>query len=445
MDLVAAFTAEINKIPNAKALRFLLAVSGGIDSVVLCDLFHQLNLQFVIAHCNFQLRGEESERDEAFVRNVALQYGKEVYARKFETKQYAADNKLSTQVAARDLRYDWFRNLVKEQKLADRIVTAHHADDNIETVVMNFFRGTGLRGLVGMDTQFELIYRPLLHIRKDDIRIYAVEHQLAYVEDSSNATNNYTRNYFRNELLPAVQQVFPAAEENILKNISRLNEVHQVYEEAIKTSIAKLVETKGQEDFIPILKLQKISYHKTLLWELLKPKGFTAAQSDEVIKLFTSENGSFIESGSHRIIHNRRWLIISPKQIETTDAHIVIEKTQNKAVFPAGEIIIEKNLSPQHVSITPATAVALIDERHLQFPLLLRKAKQGDYFYPLGMQKKKKLSRFFIDQKLSPSQKQNMWVLESNQRVIWVVGLRLDDRFKITPTTSSIVRLTLQA
>ena len=423
--------------------KFLLAVSGGIDSVVLCHLFAKAGLHFSMAHCNFGLRGDESDRDENFVRQLADELKAELFITHFDTKAYASENKLSTQVAARDLRYNWFRQLLVEGK-ASYIVTAHHADDNIETVVMNFFRGTGLKGLVGMDEHFQKIWRPLLHFRKQEIVAYVEEHQLKHVEDSSNATSNYTRNYFRNDLLPAIAKVFPGVEENIFKNILRLSEVQKVYETAIDQYKSKLVEVKGQEEHIPILKLKKSGVAKTVLWELLGEKNFTAAQVDEVIKLAEGANGSYMQSPSHRIIKNRKWFIIAPLPTTEESNFLGIEEDSRSVHFAGGKLHFEK-LDVAFVNITADRNIALLDAATITYPLMLRRWKKGDYFYPLGMPKKKKLSRFFIDQKLSAIEKENAWVLESDKRIVWVVGHRIDDRFKIAPASKQVLRIRWQA
>jgi tRNA(Ile)-lysidine synthase len=443
MNLHEKFSGYINEHSAAKkALKFLLAVSGGVDSVVLCDLFDKAGLDFIIAHCNFQLRGEESDRDELFVKHLGERYGKEVFVKRFETYTYASDNKVSTQVAARDLRYKWFRTLAFDEKKADLIVTAHHADDNIETVVMNFFRGTGLKGLIGMDAEYLKIFRPLLPFRKREIVEYAEQNNLKFVEDSSNASNKYTRNYFRNELLPAVQKVFPQAEENILKNIERLREVEQVYEQAIKQQKQRLIELKGNEEHIPILKLIKTPSYRILLWEIIKERNFTAGQLDEVIKLFNSDNGSYIDSQFYRIIKNRKWIIITPHNTSEVSNHFIIDEGTKKIKFNNQQLIFEIIDAP-HFQISTSKNVACLDSKELEYPLLLRKSRQGDYFYPLGMRKKKKLSRFLIDQKLSKTEKENVWVIESNKKIIWVVGHRIDDRFKIEPRTTEVFKISL--
>ena len=444
MNLPDKFSNYLKEQLSAKgACKFLLAVSGGIDSVVLCDLFHKVGLDFTIAHCNFQLRGEESDRDELFVKDLGESYGKEVFVKRFETAAYAADKKVSVQVAARDLRYEWFRVLAFNEKKADLIVTAHHADDNIETVTMNFFRGTGLKGLIGMDAQYLKVFRPLLPFRKHEIIEYAKQNNLQFVEDSSNASNKYTRNYFRNELLPAVRKVFPQAEENILKNIDRLREVEEVYEQAIKQQKQRLIELKGNEEHIPILKLTKTPSYRIILWEIIKEKHFTAGQLEEVIKLFNSDNGSYIDSQYYRIIKNRKWIIITQKNPDQVSNYFIIDAATKKIKVNDDQQLVFETIDASHFQISSSANIACINISEIKYPLLLRKSKQGDYFYPLGMRKKKKLSRFLIDRKLSKIEKENVWVIESDKKIIWVVGHRIDDRFKIEPNTRQVLKISL--
>ena len=442
MSLLLKFKQQLQLL-GASSLdqSFLLAVSGGVDSVVLCDLYYKAGYNFFIAHCNFQLRGQESERDEHFVKMLGEKYGKEVFIRRFDTEAYVAKKKVSIQVAARDLRYDWFRSLAHEQE-AQQIVTAHHADDNIETVVMNFFRGTGLRGLIGMDAEFSSIFRPLLPFRKRDILAYAQENNLAFVEDSSNASNKYTRNYFRNELLPAVEKVFPEAEENILRNIERLRQVQQVYDHAIIAHKKKLIELKGNEEHIPILKLKKLPSFKIILWEIIKEKHFTAGQVDEVIKLMDADTGRYIDSEDYRIIRNRKWMILTRKPTTESNHNIIIDTSTKKVTFSNRQLTIEF-VPHANFQIPTSSNIACVDAKDITFPLLLRKAKQGDYFYPLGMKKKKKLSRFLIDQKLSKTDKENVWILETNKKIIWVVGYRIDERFKIDENSKAVLKISL--
>ncbi len=447
---------QFRHLSSANCYLFV-AVSGGLDSIVLTDLIFKSGFDFTIVHCNFQLRGAESERDETFVKALGKKYNKEVLVKKFDTQKFSKEKKIGTQEAARELRYEWFKELIDSIKMTDDraqetvishsssaifLTTAHHADDNIETVLMKFFRGTGIQGLTGIQAlnKKDKIIRPLLFATKEDILTYAKENHLSWVEDSSNESNKYTRNYFRNELIPGLQKVFPDVEENILENIERFNEVNELYQQSIQWYKKKLLVKKDHEFHIPVLLLQKSNPVKTIVWEIIKEFAFTASQADEVIKLFAAENGSYMASASHRIIKNRNWLIIAPLH-QSANKNILIEKGEKQIVFEKGALTIKEiNEPPFIIDYSPFTA--LLDASAIQFPLLLRKWKQGDYFYPLGMQKKKKLSRFFIDQKLSLTEKENTWVIESNKKIIWIVGQRIDDRCKITSSAKKAIQIT---
>ncbi len=420
--------------------KFIIAVSGGVDSVVLVDLFNAINANFSIAHCNFKLRGEESERDENFVKALAVKYSKEIVVKHFDTEKFAVENKISIQVAARELRYNWFAAL---QIPNYYLVTAHHSNDNIETVLFNFFRGTGVQGLTGISAfdKERKIIRPLLPFKKEALLQYAKDKNLSFVEDSSNALNKYTRNDFRNQIIPLVATHFPQVEENILSNINRMNDVQELYFQAIEKHKNNLIEHKGNEYHIPILKLKKSNPLHTIIWEIIKDFNFTPAQVNEIVKLLDANNGSYVQSASHRIINNRNWLIISPTHTETSH-HFTIEKEDKKVAFNKQSVSIEI-LSIADFKLETLNTVACLDLKNIQFPLLLRKWKQGDYFYPLGMTKKQKLSKFFINQKLSLTQKENVWVIESNKRIVWVVGYRIDNRFKITDTTKEVMKLSV--
>ncbi len=429
--------------------QLLLAVSGGVDSVVMVDLVTKAGFDVIIAHANFQLRGEESERDEKFVRSLAEKYAKEIFVKRFDTREHSVKHKVSIQEAARALRYEWFheiidnrnRNLAKEEKSSSYILTAHHADDNIETLLMHFFRGTGIQGLTGIQSMQEdgVLLRPMLHFKKQELVDYADANGLNYVEDSSNASDKYTRNFFRNSLLPQIREVFPQVDENLLHNIERFTETAELYHQSVALHLKKLLEPKGSEMHIPVLKWKKVNPLHTITWELIKRYGFTAAQTPEVIKLLDADNASYIASSTHRIIRNRSWMIISPLATDTAQ-HIVIEQGDKKILFEKGNLQIKESKNKQ-TEIKDHSSEAILDLDEINYPLLLRKWKQGDYFYPLGMQKKKKLSRFLIDQKLSKTDKEKVWVLESNKKIIWVIGYRIDNRVRVTDHTKNLLQI----
>jgi tRNA(Ile)-lysidine synthase len=443
--------------------KLLLAVSGGVDSVVLCELCRQGGFDFIIAHCNFQLRGTESERDENFVKKLGKKYTVEVLVKRFGTEKYAEEKKLSIQVAARELRYTWFEELTDSRQqatgnmqlarnnessgtnyplpVADFLLTAHHANDNIETLLMNFFKGTGINGLHGILPKQGKIIRPLLFAKKEEITEFALINNLNFVEDSSNASNKYTRNYFRNQLIPDLQKVFPQVEDNLINNIERFGEIEMLYRQAVDLAKKKLLEPRGNEIHIPVLKLLKSEPLNTLVYEIIRDYGFTAHQTEDTIALLKSETGKYVQSATHRVIKNRNWVIIAPKE-DAEAENILIEEGDKNVQYAIGNLQI-KMLPVANFQLPIANSIAMFDANDIQFPLLLRKWKKGDYFYPLGMKKKKKLSRFFTDQKLSLIQKEKTWVIEMNKKIIWVVGLRIDDRFKITDTTKNILKLSL--
>jgi tRNA(Ile)-lysidine synthase len=450
--------------------KLLIAVSGGVDSVVLCELCKQAGYDFIIAHCNFRLREEESLRDENFVKKLGERYQVEVKVIRFDTANYAKEKKLSIQEAARELRYDWFFKIVQEQMqqskqetgaaanksvpgwhVADQrsfVLTAHHADDNAETIAMNFFRGTGLHGLTGIPMAGDqagnwnlrafFLRRPLLPFFKEELLQFAGENNLEFVEDSSNQSSKYTRNFFRNEIIPAISKVYPQVKDNLLDNINRFGEIERLYKISVGQITKKLCRQKGEEIHIPIRQL--LGYNnRALIYEIIAAYGFSEKQVDEVLKLAGADSGSYIDSPADdlRIIKHRHWFIISPA-LSPLAENIIIEEKDGKIQFSEGILRIEKTGNQEPVT---SNHTACLDAKDIQFPLLLRKWKSGDYFYPLGMKKKKKLARFFIDQKLSKTAKEKTWVVEMNKKIIWVVGMRIDERFKITKTTGPVLQI----
>lgn len=454
MSLLEKFTSRVReKNLFQPADHLLLAVSGGVDSVVLCELCHQAGFHFSIAHCNFQLRGNESTRDEKLVTGLGKKYNVDVLVKRFETEAYATEHKCSIQEAARELRYDWFRSLIGKTGREDSfsplvsrfslLLTAHHADDNNETLLMNFFRGSGIHGLTGIPERNDYIRRPLLDFTKEELIVFANDHQLTYVEDSSNLSSKYTRNFFRNELLPAISKVYPQVNGNLQDNISRFKEIEKLYQYAVNDLKKKLCRQKGEEVHIPVKQLLQLN-NKAFFYELILDYGFGEKQVEELIRLTASESGKYIESpdGKFRVIKHRHWLIISPNR-SVAASTISISLQEDSVQFEAGTLKFKQS---DHSGQLPPSSVdeAWLDSRQLRYPLVLRKWKTGDYFYPLGMRKKKKLARFFIDIKLSKTDKEKVWVLESNNRIAWVIGYRIDDRFKLTSSTSSLLKLLLR-
>lgn len=447
MDLLKRFREYIKaeQLPLA-GNHLLIAVSGGLDSVVLCRLCKEMEFSFSIAHCNFKLRGKESDEDETFVRELAAALNVEFLSKSFETEFFAGKEKLGIQEAARQLRYGWFEELLNitaaDGKMKfDFLLTAHHADDNVETLLMNFFKGTGINGLSAMQPSGKKILRPLLFAMREEIAEYANIQRLNWREDSSNLSIKYTRNYFRLEIIPAIEKVFPEVRSNLLDNIRRFADIKELYAHATRKIIDGLMVQKGEEWNIPARKLIQQPGLQTVVFECTRHFGFTPAQSEEIVRLISAGTGKYIDSSTHRILKNRNWLIITPLKKETVN-HFIIDEPDSDVLYPGGCLQIKKMPAPEKLSADPREA--MLNSSAVEFPLLLRKWKQGDYFYPLGMRKKKKLSRFFIDQKIPLHEKENIWVLESAGRIIWVIGHRIDDRFKWVPSASEIIHLALQ-
>jgi len=419
---------------------FLLAVSRGVDSVVLCDLAFAAQLKFTIAHCNFSLRENESERDEAFVRELGKRYNSNVLVKKFDTAAFAEFNKYSIQEAARLLRYEWFQQLEVQNNYSATLL-AHHANDNIETVLMNFFRGTGMEGLTGMkeSTPTGKSFRPMLSFTRSEIEQYALLKKLTWVEDSSNLSSKYTRNFFRNEIIPAISRVFPQVEKNLLDNIRRFQSINEFYQASVKNIIQSVCEKTESETRIPVKKLTRLN-SPVIIYEIFRQYGFGEKQIGEIQKLLHATSGKFIENETHQVIRHGNWLLIAEKNSPANT--IAIPPEMNDIPFDNKILHISKK-QKNGFQLDRSPMVAQLDAKKIEFPLVLRKWKQGDYFYPLGMPKKKKLSRFFIDQKLPKHLKESVWVLESNKKIVWVVGFRIDERFKVSEKSGQVTKFKL--
>ncbi|QHS58914.1 tRNA lysidine(34) synthetase TilS [Chitinophaga agri] len=444
MDLLTGFKIFIEKEQLfAPDQSLLLAVSGGLDSVVMAHLFKAAGFRFAIAHCNFQLREAESVRDESFVKTLADVLQVPFHHIRFDTLTYTESKRVSIQVAARELRYEWLEE-TRTKAGYSFIVTAHHMQDSVETLLMNLSKGTGISGLHGILPAQGKIIRPLLFAQKEDLLAYAQENGISYVEDSSNLTTKYTRNFFRHKVIPVMQEANPGTVPNIAASIARFREAEVLYQQALEKHVRRLVEQKGNMYMVPVLKLQKTIPMQTVAWEIFRKYGCTPPQLPQVLELLDSTSGKIVETATHRIIRDRQWLLITPL-VETEAAVIVIEKDRSVVATANGILRLRTVVRKEQTPIPASAAIACLDKASLQYPLLLRRWRQGDYFYPLGMRKKKKLSRFFIDQKLSVPQKENIWVLESSKRVVWIVGLRIDDRFKVTQHTKDQLTIEWEA
>lgn len=423
-----------NRLPFLHKGKLLIAISGGLDSVVLTHLCMQAKLNIALAHCNFNLRGEESEADEDFVLQLAEDLELEVFIESFETETYAKKHKLSTQVSARELRYIWFDELA-EQLDFDYILTAHHADDNLETFLINFTRGTGLDGLTGIPEINRNIVRPLLPFSREALEVYAIKENIKWREDSSNATDKYLRNKLRHDIIPTLKQMNPQLLQNFNTTISNLQNSQQILEDAIVRFQKKVVSVDDDVIKLDIKKLKKLSNPKAYLFELLKDFNFT--EWNDIADLLDAQSGKQVFSQTHRLIKDREFLLLTVIQTENEDCSFDINEFDISLATPIGYVFIEEM---EGILYFEAHKVCL-DKNKLKFPLKVRKWQEGDYFYPSGMKGKKKISKYFKDEKLSLIEKENAWVLCSNSDIVWVIGRRVDERYKATADTLNILKI----
>lgn len=422
-----------SQFPVLTNAKLLIACSGGLDSVVLTHLLKELNLTVALAHCNFSLRGSESDGDATFVKELADQHAIPFHLKQFDTNENAIKHRLSTQMAARKLRYDWFDILLKDLKF-DYLLTAHHADDDLETFLINLSRGTGLRGLTGIQEINGTIVRPLLPFSRNEILDYAKSQELYWREDSSNSTSDYLRNDLRLNVIPpfkdAVKHVLPS----FIKTQKRLSDSQTLVEDYM-ILVQKLVMTPTEEGLeIHISKIKELPHTSALLYELLHPFGFSAWK--DISELLNGQSGKQVFSPTHRIVKSRDVLIITARLDNVEERPLYISEETKEIQLP---IQLRFELV-KRFEITNANTV-FIDTELLSYPLLLRRWKEGDVFQPFGMEGNKKLSKFFKDEKLSLVAKENVWVLCSNNMIVWVVGMRLDNQFKVSKNTQNIVRI----
>lgn len=420
--------------PFLQKAKLLIAVSGGLDSMVLLDLLLKLNLDVAVAHCNFQLRGEESNADEDFVKNYCHENSIQGFFQKFDTKQFAEDEKISIQVAARKLRYEWFYELLDTENF-DFVATAHHLDDQLETFLINFSRGTGLDGLCGIPSQNDKIIRPLLIFSRAEIETFVNENQLKWREDSSNASDKYLRNKIRHQVVPILKELNPRFLESFENTIQNLNQVQSLVDDASRIVYRKVVQDIENQKIINLKELLQLPNYQAYLFQWLSPFGFSAWQ--DIYDLVKAQSGKQIFSEHFRLLKDRETLIIEPKSEKTSDEYL-INKNQAELNFP-----LKLRLSYVSEIGKPDSKTIFVDADALKFPLQLRKWQEGDYFYPFGMNGKKKLSKFFKDEKFSIIDKENAWLLCSENQIVWLVGKRLDDRFKVTENTQTIIKIQL--
>ncbi|MBP2832977.1 tRNA lysidine(34) synthetase TilS [Aquimarina sp. U1-2] len=420
-----------------KEKTLLIACSGGLDSIVLVALCHQLQLEFGIAHCNFKLREKESDEDDIFVKTLAEKLGILCFRTSFDTKKYASQHNVSIQMAARKLRYDWFKKIAFASKF-DYVLTAHHADDNLETFLINLSRGTGLNGLTGIPKVNEIFIRPLLPFSRKEILDFAIENKLQWREDSSNQDKKYLRNHVRHGVVSGLKSVHPQFLQNFANTLHYLNQSKHFIEDQVAYLKKEVFDTSDTNTIkISIAKLHQYSQPEHSVYFLFRDYGFTAWH--DIAQMMTAQSGKQIFSTTHRLVKDRAYLLLSPITEEISDTTYYISEEEQKAIIPPGVIQLRR---VSEIKPTDLKTVYL-DKEKLKYPLLVRKWKPGDYFYPFGMKGKKKLSKFFKDEKLSILAKENVWVLCSQEDIVWVINYRLDNRFKVTPQTEQLLKITI--
>ena len=418
----------------------LLAVSGGADSMLMLHLFMNAGIPVAVAHCNFGLRGLESDQDQQFVADYCHQHNLACHIEHFNTSEFALQEGISIEMAARDLRYEWFNRLL-DQPDYDYLATAHHQDDVIETFLINLSRGSGIKGLSGIQPKSNRIIRPMLFTNRIEIMDYCQRLSIAYRTDSSNVETVYKRNLIRQQILPLLEKVNPAFRKNTLKTIGNLHETGQLFEQRIHEIKTAVYSEDEQGAMIHIEKLLKQVPLRTILFELIRPFGFKSEQIQDIIDSLQRESGRKFFSDNYRLVKDREYLIISPTP-EKQDKVIYIEENCPKISFPIS-LTIEKLERTPDFRFSTLPHVVDLDVDQLIFPLILRHWHEGEYFQPLGMTGLKKLSDFFIDEKYSIPEKENAWILASGDQLVWIVGKRMDDRFKITSKTKQVIRMRL--
>lgn len=415
--------------------KILLAVSGGKDSVLMAQLFKLAGYQFSIAHCNFNLRSDESQRDESFVKLLAAMLSVPFYVKHFDTKTYANEQHISTQMAARDLRYQWFEELRATENYA-YIAVAHHQNDSIETLLLNLTRGTGISGMHGILPKRDHIIRPMLFLSRLQIDEIVKENNIDYVEDSSNEKVKYARNKIRLNVIPQLQEINPSLEETFAQNIARFAATEEVLAQVVAETREKIVRSENGNFYLSISKIDQLKPQSLLLFELLKPFHFSATVVEDLIESLSKQSGTSFYSPTHRATINRNDLLVSPINEQNIEAHYLMHST-DQSITISGLKISSFNTESRLVEANANKA--FVDADKLIYPLIVRFKQNGDKFMPLGMRNYKKLSDFLIDSKVPLPEKDKIPLLvNGNGEIIWVAGLRQDNRYKVTATTKKV-------
>lgn len=416
-----------------KGKKLLVACSGGVDSIVLVHLMKSLNYDIGLAHCNFSLRGKESNKDADFVEDLAKKYCVPFFVEIFDTHKYAEDFKISTQMAARDLRYAWFEELLENFKY-DYVLTAHHLDDDLETFFINLTRGSGLKGLIGIPEINNRIVRPLLKTSRQEVESYAKENKLKWREDKTNLETDYLRNKLRLEVLPKFKQLNPSILKNYLKTQQILKESYLLLEDYVAIVYKSVVLEQKDSYIIDIAKLKDFPNTKALIYELLKDFGFT--EWEDIWNLLDAQTGKKVFSASHILLKNRGNLILTRRVERSEDKEYYIEENIKEIKLP----INLKFEVGEYIDIEDRNIIQ-VDLDKLIYPLKIRKWRVGDSFRPFGMKGRKKISKYFKDEKVSIPIKEKTWLLLSEEKIVWVIGFRMDENFRVKPDSERVLRI----
>lgn len=440
LEKVKDFINRENLIPQNSTV--IVGLSGGMDSMVLLDILTLLGYNCIAAHCNFHLRNDESDRDEKFVKNWCKTIDTQYTSINFDTKQYAADRKISIEMAARELRYCWFEAIRNEYQ-ANYIAVAHHKDDSVETLLLNLIRGTGIKGLTGISPKNGHIVRPLLCLSRNEIESYISERDIPYVTDSTNHEDIYLRNSLRLNVIPLLETLNPSVRETIFRTSRNLTEAEKIYSESIQKSISKVF----NDNKIYIDELKRTASQRSVLFELLTPYSFTPSTIEDIYesidsisgKIFYSDVNSDLGKKGYRLIKDRNiFLLDALTECNNKDKTFLIEEGASEILEPIRLIIRILNSSDE---IKYHRNILYLDEEKIKYPLELRRWRAGDWFIPFGMKGRKKLSDYFTDHKFTLKDKAEAWILTSGEDIVWLVGERNDDRFKITDRTKKIVAI----
>ncbi|MBN8821180.1 MULTISPECIES: tRNA lysidine(34) synthetase TilS [unclassified Spirosoma] len=423
--------------------RVLLAVSGGLDSMVMTELFHRIRQPFAIAHVNFGLRANESDADALFVKNKAEQYGVPFHLTTFKTAAFAAEKGISIQMAARELRYNWFAELLQQFSYAC-VATAHHQNDVLETLLLNLTRGTGLAGLHGIASRQNDVVRPLLFTTRDRLATYLAEQNLMYREDSSNPEDKYARNRIRHHVVPVLAGINPALWQTVPRTVERLRAAEQLMKAELNRSWQEIAELQGEAILLPTNKLNNVSELSFRLTEWLKRFGFTETQVEQMIEALDQEVGQVFLSGTHRVVHERAGLLLEPLP-DHYDYEITLSEVPAEPILLPDGKTLRMVLDERPVDYRPSSVptIACLDADKINFPLTIRSWRLGDRFRPLGLQGSKLVSDFLNDLKVTRAEREQVLVMLTDGQIAWVIGRRIDHRFRIVPETKKTLQLVI--